>query len=150
MLSPLAFVVLALLPLTALLQQSSMSETTAPNYLILKSLNLCFASTVISIISVLNFSLAAALAIALGLPLLLSTPSSTLAAKISRYAIYAFLGLGWLVIRRADVASAIWNWEFLGVWFAPFVCIVYTPLMLQAGIVCLMPRETLSPHASVH
>lgn len=144
------FVALASAPLTALLLQPSRPDTRAPHYLILKSLNLCFASTVISIISVLNFSLAAILAVALGIPLLLSAPSSSLGAKISRYAIYAFLGLGWLIVRREDVANAVWNWEFLGVWFAPFVCIVYTPLMLQAGIVCLMPPEFSSTHASVH
>ncbi|KAJ7063467.1 Gaa1-like protein [Mycena amicta] len=95
-------------------------QTTAPMSALLKALNLCFASTVISITTVVNFSLAMTLAILLGIPLSVSSASSILPLRI---------------------ASALWDWQVLGVWFAPFVCIVYTPLVLQAAIVCLLPAE---------
>lgn len=119
--------------------EASSSSTVAPLYLLLKSLNLCLASTVISITSVLNFSLAATLAVLLGLPTILSSPSPVIAIRIAKYGVYCFLGLGWLLIRRDELLQAVYNWEVLGVWFAPFVCMVYTPLVLQAGIACLLP-----------
>ncbi|KIP12246.1 hypothetical protein PHLGIDRAFT_21074 [Phlebiopsis gigantea 11061_1 CR5-6] len=109
----------------------------APDHLILKTLNLCLASTVVSVTSVLNFSLAATLAIALGFPLSFSTPSSSAIARLGRFTAYASLALGWLFMED-EVTQALLNWELLGVWFAPFVCIMYTPLVLQAGIVCLL------------
>ncbi|KAK2466794.1 hypothetical protein APHAL10511_001052 [Amanita phalloides] len=108
--------------------------------LALKSFNLCMASTVVSITAVLNFSLASALAIALGIPLSISSPSETavsLTKRIFKYVPYTVLGLGWLLM-PAEVAQAIWYWDVLSVWFAPFVCIVYMPLVLQAGLVCLL------------
>ncbi|KAK7693461.1 hypothetical protein QCA50_003029 [Cerrena zonata] len=129
---------LALPPLFALIVRSSPSERSAPIASILKAANLCLASTVISVTSVLNFSLAAVLAVLLGVPLSYSSYKSALPAKIGRYAIYVGLGLGWLFCEK-EVQRAIWNWEILGVWFAPFVCVVYTPLVLQAGIVSLLP-----------
>lgn len=128
---------MALPPLLALTVRPSPSEKSAPVASILKAANLCLASTVISVTSVLNFSLAAVLAILLGVPLSYSTYKSVLPANLARYAIYAGLGLGWLFYEK-EVQSAIWNWEILGVWFAPFVCVVYTPLVLQAGIVSLL------------
>lgn len=109
---------------------------------LIKSLNLCLASTVISITSVLNFSLAATLAVLLGLPLSLASPSSGPSAAVTRlvkYLAYVALGFGWIAWAPGETARAIWNWEVLGVWFAPFICIVYAPLVLQAGIVCLLP-----------
>lgn len=102
--------------------------------MILKSFNLCLASTVISITSVLNFSLAASLAILLGTPTIAAGPSRHTWAK---YALYITLGLGWLFSER-EVQQALWNWEVLGVWFAPFVCMVYYPLVLQAGIASIL------------
>lgn len=114
------------------------SSMKAPNYMILKSFNLCLASTVISITSVLNFSLAATLAVAMGLPLILSTPSRSATSRLAKFPLYAVLALGWLLFAPGEAAQALKNWEVLRVWFAPFVCIVYTPLVLQAGIVCLL------------
>ena len=117
--------------------------TVAPLSSLVKALNLCLASTVISITSVLNFSLAATLAVLLGLPLTLasSSPDSSSqgVTRFVRYLAYIALGLGWIVWAPEETAKAIWNWEILGVWFAPFTCIVYAPLVLQAGIVGLLP-----------
>ncbi|PSR75390.1 hypothetical protein PHLCEN_2v9148 [Hermanssonia centrifuga] len=137
--SPILCGVLSVIPLAALLMEPTSENTTAPIYLLLKSLNLCLASTVISIISVLNFSLAAVLAILLGLPLSLSSPSSKSSIRLAKYSLYILLGLSWLILGRQQIQDAVWNWEVLGVWFAPFVCVVYTPLVLQAAIVCLLP-----------
>ncbi len=84
-----------LAPWKSLLSRSSVP--TAPLYMPLKAINMCLASTFISVSSVLNFSLAALLAV-------------------------------------------IWDWQVLGVWFSPLVCLVYVPCLLQAGIV-----SSLSP-----
>lgn len=133
----LIFCVYSAIPyaLTLVLAKPPTPDTTAPVHKILKSLNLCLASTVISITSVLNFSLAASLAILLGVPTILSGPSRLPAIK---YGYYALLGLGWLFLRK-ETEQACYNWEVLGAWFAPFVCIVYTPLVLQAGIAGILP-----------
>jgi len=56
-----------------------------------------------------------------------------------KYAGYANLGLGWLLFFQEEMVQAVWNWEVLTVWFAPFVCIVYLPLLLQASVTCLLP-----------
>lgn len=144
MLSPLLLFVVSALPLAAVLTAPlTTSPTTAPLPSLVKSLNLCLASTVISITSVLNFSLAATLAILLGLPLTLASPSpkssSGTPMRFIKYLTYIALGFGWIVWMPEEIVKAVWNWEILGVWFAPFTCIVYAPLVLQAGLVCLFP-----------
>ncbi|VDC06625.1 unnamed protein product [Peniophora sp. CBMAI 1063] len=118
---------------------------TPRTHLILKAITLCLASTLISVTSVLNFSLAAFLAVALGIPLSLATPSSSPLLSLIKYAVYLVPSLGWLYFSDV-VKEALWNWEVLGVWFAPFVAIVYTPLMLQAGMLCLFPSGVPSTY----
>jgi len=110
----------------------------APFWLVLKALNLCFASTVISTITVLNFSLAALLAVTLGLPLTFSCSSTSKLRSRLKGLLYVFLASGWLFFYQ-ETQRAIWNWEILSVWFAPFVCLIYMPLVIQAGIVCALP-----------
>ena len=114
--------------------------------MLLQSFNLCLTSTVISITSLLNFSLAATLAVTLGVPLIcsrvLSQSSQTSTSLLTQpfrlavYFVYWLLGWGWLLLPQ-EVERAVWNWQVLGVWFAPFVCIVYAPLVMQAGLVGL-------------
>ncbi len=111
--------------------KTSSPHTVAPTHKILKSINLFLASTVISITSLLNFSLAATLAVVLGVPLIFSGPGNLRHLKAVGYCV---LGTGWLLLLREEVHQALWNWEVLGVWFAPFVCIVYVPLVVQAAI----------------
>ncbi|KAK7467268.1 Glycosyl phosphatidyl inositol protein transamidase complex subunit [Stygiomarasmius scandens] len=109
-------------------------EGEAPLSSVLKALNQCFASTIISATTVLNFSLAVALAVSLDLPLSISAASNSLSLRALKFSPYLLLSLGWtLALERLS-----WNWEFLGVWLFPFLCIVYFPLVLQAGIVCLL------------
>ncbi|KAF9218145.1 hypothetical protein BS17DRAFT_791993 [Gyrodon lividus] len=118
--------------------------------MLLQSFNLCLASTVISITSLLNFSLAAMLAITLGVPLIrshISSPQQTSSqpshsprpapARFAAHAAYSVLAWGWILFLPSEIEKAVWNWEVLGVWFAPFVCIVYAPLVMQAGIIRL-------------
>ncbi|KAF9246149.1 Gaa1-like protein [Melanogaster broomeanus] len=150
--SSILFVVLSLLPAVLITLAPSHPPEAAPISMLLQSFNLCLASTVISITSLLNFSLAAMLAITLGIPLLrsrisspqqtpfqpLQSPSRT-PARLVAYAAYSMLAWGWLLFLPSEVEKAVWNWEVLGVWFAPFVCIVYAPLVLQAGLVRLCP-----------
>ena len=140
-LSPFVLFIASALPLVGVLATPLHCSTVTPLSSLVKSFNLCLASTVISITSVLNFSLAATLAVLLGLPLTFASPSpsSQVAIRFIKYLAYIALGLGWIVWAPGETTRAIWNWEILGVWFAPFICIVYTPLVLQAGIVCLLP-----------
>ncbi|KAG9318846.1 Gaa1-like GPI transamidase component [Chiua virens] len=94
--------------------------------------------------SLLNFSLAATLAATLGIPLICSRTSRLpslprLLNKPSRWRLYTaywVLAWGWLLL-PTEIEGAVWNWQVLGVWFAPFVCIVYAPLVMQAGLVAL-------------
>lgn len=104
---------------------------------VLKALNLCFASTVISITSVLNFSLAAVSAAVLGISLSVTWPSNSHSRMVGYFA-YAVIGFGWIMLAQDEVKTAVWHWEVLSVWFAPVVCAVYAPLVIQAGIVCLL------------
>ncbi|KAG0699646.1 Gaa1-like protein [Suillus ampliporus] len=136
-LAPAIFAAVSMIPPVLLPLLSTNTPEAAPTSALLKSSNLCLASTVISIMSLLNFSLAAMLAITMGVPLATSTPSSSTMMSHLRYAGYCVLAWGWLVLVPGEVESAIWNWEVLGVWFAPFICIVYAPLVMQAGVVCL-------------
>ncbi|KZP12615.1 Gaa1-domain-containing protein [Athelia psychrophila] len=139
LLTPVVFLVSAL-PITLSFLNSAPKPPTneiAQLSTLLKSLNLCLASTIISVTSVLNFSLALTLAILLGLPLSLASPSTSAAVKTAKYACYLALAFGWLLM-DTEVKSALWNWEVLGVWVAPFVCVVYAPLVLQAGLVTIL------------
>jgi GPI-anchor transamidase subunit GAA1 len=110
----------------------------APPSQLLHALNLCLASTVISTLTVLNFSLAATVSVLLGLPLSFAHAPRLLWLRITKYTLYVFLGYGWLLIGHEEIRDALWYWEILNGWFAPFVCIVYGPLALQAGIVSLL------------
>lgn len=116
-----------------------LDQGAAPLWLVLKALNLCFASTVISTITVLNFSLAALLAVTLGLSLTFSSSSTSKLLSRLKGLLYISLASGWLFLHQ-ETQGAIWNWEILSVWFAPFVCLIYMPLVMQAGIVCALPR----------
>lgn len=112
-------------------------QDVAPAWLVLKALNLCFASTVISTITVLNFSLAALLVVTLGLPLSLARPTSSTLLFWSKHIPYASLASGWLFLHQ-ETRYAVWQWEVLSGWFAPFICLIYTPLVIQAGVVCIL------------
>jgi glycosylphosphatidylinositol transamidase len=141
-LSPLLFLAISVIPLPSLLLTSPEPKTTAPIPILLQSLSLCFASTVVSITTVLNFSLAAFLAILLGVPLSFASPSGGIVAKLVKYAFVLFVALDWLLFSQAQMLKSIMDWEILGIWFAPFICLIYVPLLLQAGIVCLLPLDT--------
>ncbi|KAL6300143.1 Gaa1-domain-containing protein [Sparassis latifolia] len=110
----------------------------APLPVLLKSLNLCLASAVISIIAVLNFSLAALLAVLLGLPLFLAASEHAFFTRFAILIVHCYLG--WILFSPAELRQAVWDWQVLGGWFAPFVCVVYAPLMLQAACACLLSR----------
>lgn len=137
-LSPIVFTAFASAPLLALQISPISNPDIAPIFLVLKALNLCFASTVISIITLLNFSLAASLTVLVGMPLVFSSPSVSLHWRLMKFAGCVNLGLGWLLFCQEEMVQAVWNWEVLTVWFAPFICIVYLPLLLQASVTCLL------------
>jgi GPI-anchor transamidase subunit GAA1 len=140
-LSLVFYVAVFILPLGTLAAVPGETSTTqtAPLSRVLNALNLCLASTVISITTVLNFSLAATLAAILGLSLSFASPPQRFLVGLGKYSAFVWLGFGWLLWAPEETRKAIWHWEVLGVWFAPFVCIVYAPLVLQAGVACLLP-----------
>jgi GPI-anchor transamidase subunit GAA1 len=109
--------------------------------ILLKSFNLCLASTIISVTCLLNFSLAAVFVMILGIPLIYFLPAKgqEIVPKVTQAILLVFLGIGWLAWAEDEVRRAIWHWEILGVWFAPFVCMVYMPLLLQAATAVLLP-----------
>ncbi|KAH8116816.1 Gaa1-like protein [Phellopilus nigrolimitatus] len=125
--------------LAARVGSSEASLDIAPLSSVLKSLNLCLASTVISVTSVLNFSLAALLCVVLVLPLTLLSPaeSDTRGARDVKHTLLVTHAM--FVLAAFVNRAALWDWSVLGVWFAPFVCIICLPLLLQAAVVCAVP-----------
>lgn len=118
----------------------------APTYLILKAFNLYIASIVISITSVLNFSLAASLAILLGAPLAFTKPGSivrfTMMVCLTPMSLLTLAGWHNGTERVLQLFErTVWEWQVLGVWFFPFACCVYLPIVLQGAVVCLLPAE---------
>ncbi|KAJ7905719.1 Gaa1-domain-containing protein [Mycena olivaceomarginata] len=85
--------------------------------------------------------------ILLGIPLSISSPSQRLPLRLAKFASYIGLGLGW-IFAGEELRKALWDWEVLRVWFAPFVCIVYTPLVLQAGLFLFCAASSSSSSSS--
>lgn len=113
------------------------SNTTknAPIWMLLRSFSLCFASAIISATSVLNFSLAAVLAVLLGVPLTFSGPTDDTLTSITLRLAYLLLAIFWFTPAWGVMDQAVWDWELLGGFFAPFICIIYVPIVWQAVIV---------------
>ncbi|KAH8107140.1 Gaa1-domain-containing protein [Cristinia sonorae] len=138
--SPVIILAFALPPLVTLTLPSSNPTQVSPLWRVLKAFNLCLTSTVVSVTCVLNFSLAGTVAAILSIPLIISSPSSSISVRLAKYSLYTLVGLGWVVFGVEEVKSAIWQWDLMGVWFAPFVCMVYTPLVLQSAVVSVLPQ----------
>ena len=49
------------------------------------------------------------------------------------YIIAAYAALAYVA---GEASEALTGWEMYGVAFAPFVCMVYVPVLLQASLVC--------------
>lgn len=117
---------------------------------VLGSLTLCIAGTMVCITSVLNFSLAASLALAFGFafPFKAQRTSSGLLLRILRHSYLSmFSPMGIVCVAsvlfgrdvvRGVIIQTLWNWNVLRVWTLPFICCVYTPLILQAQIAALL------------
>jgi len=111
------------------------TKKAAPIWMLLRSFNLCFASAIISATSVLNFSLAAVLAVLLGVPLSFSGPTDDVLTSLTLRLAYMLLAVFWFTPAWKVMDQAVWEWEFLGGYFAPFICIIYVPIVWQAVIV---------------
>ena len=120
------------------------SNTTkiAPIWMLLRSFSLCFASAVISATSVLNFSLAALLAFLLGVPLSFSGPTDDALTSVNLRLTYLLLAIFWFTPAWNVMDQAMWEWEFLGGYFAPFICIIYVPIVWQAVIVSSLTNRS--------
>ena len=118
------------------------TRNTAPLWMLLRSFNLCFASTVISATSVLNFSLAAVLAVLLGIPLSFSGPTDSILTSMTLRLAYMLLAVFWFTPAWNVMDQAVWDWEFLGGYFAPFICIIYVPIVWQAAIVSSLTNRS--------
>lgn len=115
---------------------------TAPIWMLLRSFNLCFASAVISATSVLNFSLAAVLAVLLGVPLTFSGPTDDALTSVTLRLAYLLLAIFWFTPAWNVMDQAVWDWEILGGTFAPFICIIYVPIVWQAVIVSALTNRS--------
>lgn len=120
----------------------SNTTKTAPIWMLLRSFNLCFASAVISATSVLNFSLAAVLAVLLGVPLTFSGPTDDALTSVTLRLAYLLLAIFWFTPAWSVMDQAVWDWEFLGGTFAPFICIIYVPIVWQAVIVSSLTNRS--------
>jgi glycosylphosphatidylinositol transamidase len=118
------------------------TTTTAPVWMLLRSFNLCFASAVISATSVLNFSLAAVLALLLGVPLSFSGPTDDALTSLTLRLAYLLLAIFWFTPVWTVMDQAMWDWQFLGGYFAPFICVIYVPIVWQAVIVSSLTNRT--------
>ena len=118
------------------------TRKTAPVWMLLRSFNLCFASTVISATSVLNFSLAAVLAVLLGVPLSFSGPTVDVLTSLTLKLAYTLLAVFWFTPAWNVMDQAAWDWEFLGGYFSPFICIIYVPIVWQAVIVSSLTNRS--------
>ncbi|KAF9647556.1 Gaa1-domain-containing protein [Thelephora ganbajun] len=114
----------------------------APIWMLLRSFNLCFASTVISATSVLNFSLAAVLAVLLGVPLSFSGPTDDVLTSVTLRFAYVLLAIFWFTPAWNVMDQAVWDWEFLGGYFSPFICMIYVPIIWQAVIVASLTNRS--------
>lgn len=121
---PFAIVVVSAALLTAPRQLPGQASL----WQLIRSFNLCLTSTIISVTSLLNFSLAGGVAILLGLPLTISRTGS----KLQRAALLPLL---WWAVHGSAVEELLWDWNVLGVWTAPFAYFVLLPLCLQAAVV---------------
>ncbi|EJD02421.1 Gaa1-like protein [Fomitiporia mediterranea MF3/22] len=120
------------------MESSSKSIDVTPPSEILQALTLCITSTLISVMSLLNFSLAALLCVVLILPLILFLPSSS-DSRMYRDIKHMLLVIHSMFVLAISVNSgSLWDWSVLGVWYAPFMSIVCVPILLQAAIVCAL------------
>ncbi|KAI5115135.1 hypothetical protein M0805_008455 [Coniferiporia weirii] len=116
---------------------SHASPTAAPLSTVLKALNLCIASTAVTVMSLLNFSLAALLCVILVLPLMLlmANPTDSRYARDVKHTLLVTHAM--FVLSYFVNSTSLWDWSVLGVWFAPFISLVCVPLLLQAAVVCV-------------
>ena len=120
----------------------SNTKNSAPVWMLLRSFNLCFASAVVSATSVLNFSLAAVLAVLLGIPLSFSGPTDDTLTSLNLRLAYMLLAIFWFTPMWNVMDQAVWDWEYLGGYFAPFICIIYVPIVWQAVIVSSLTNRS--------
>lgn len=145
---------LMLLPTTLVFAVSTSQwlppSSTAP----LQAINLLLSGMVISVAAVVNFSLAclAALSLTVSVYLLGSPSSSSSSGKgsLSRSAkpvllVLASLPALTLVLPNSLLASLLFDWRVLGVWFLDLATLVLAPLQLQSLITscsCTQSRTT--------
>lgn len=116
---------------------------------ILTSFTLCIAGTVVCLVSVLNFSLAATLSITFGLvlPTRVEPTRGSFIRMLHHSFIFLFAptSIAWLtslavgkdVVDR-HIIQMIWEWKVLRVWALPFLLCIYFPLLLQASIAVII------------
>jgi hypothetical protein len=102
---------------------------------LLHAVALLLAGVALAVVSTLNFSLGVLAALLLGPPLLLArrlpAPISVALCAIAAPSTVAILA-------GVDVARLVTEWHLCGTWFLPFVSVVVTPLLAQAGLAALL------------
>lgn len=110
----------------------------APLGSVIRALNACIASTIISVTCVLNFSLALVTALSLGILLPLSSIGTSRGIKTAVSGIYILVSTI-ILLSLAHSSESLQHWHMYEVWFSPFLCIVIVPFLLQAAVVCILP-----------
>lgn len=116
---------------------------------VLTSFTLCIAGTVVCLVSVLNFSLAAILSIAFSFALPSRAPPTRGSfAKILQHSfIFLFTptSIAWLTslavgkdMVSRNIIQMVWEWKVFRIWTLPFIFCVYFPLLLQASIAVIL------------
>ncbi|KAH8826974.1 Gaa1-domain-containing protein [Flagelloscypha sp. PMI_526] len=119
----------ASLPALLLLFSPPPSPDQAPLSSVLKALNLCAASTCHLRYYHRQF-------LPCGMPQhRIRRPSFPFSIFAS--IVYAVFSLGWLVFTPHLTSQALWDWDVINVWFAPVLCLIYYPFLIQAGLVAL-------------
>ncbi|KAG0143144.1 hypothetical protein CROQUDRAFT_66493 [Cronartium quercuum f. sp. fusiforme G11] len=107
------------------------------NWKILESIHLLLVGCLISVMSVLNFSIGAGLALLFGPPLAL-IPRSNLGGglRVGWYGIFMILG-SWLS-RDWVLERVMFDDQCLGGWFLIFLVVLVIPLMIEGSVIGLM------------
>lgn len=122
---------------------------------LLKAFTLCWTGTIIAVTAVVNFSLSAAIAVLLGVPLCIIPVNGAnhrlrgAFRTVSTLLLLAITPQGICLISSQLLGSqqatdwfvgTVKEWDIVASTFLPFICAGYMPLIMQGIIACLLMR----------
>lgn len=115
--------------------------------LVSRSIVLVLVGCVLAVVSVLSFSVGAALVVIYGVPLCFFRPTGSPTQRWSQFLVLVALNpaIGAAVLKIAGRGSMdgalqglLGDWQILGTWFLPFTLAVTLPLLMQVSTACLV------------